>query len=296
MEVRNTSTSTSHFLKNNLQKPVTIRTKRDTAQQRSAGLFHTTSPDPLEMDALPLAGSSRVSVPHTLTPPPSQKVQTKSRHDIKKSPITLENAPRAKQTSLLEQEKAMGLPYYNPFHNTYRPAAQLPSGLPDFINRRNPRNKNDPWHKVLFKEMITEGTKDEPKAPSIEIVNHVDDEPCPPFEFYWSNSMFYGEGVPRQDRNLKGCECIGKCDPTSQACACVQRQEFYYQEFNVEETGFVYDEHRILKYHFVPVYECNAACGCPPECSNRVRVTYSTSLWPRLIYVIGCAKWQTVQA
>lgn len=227
-----------------------------------ADLF-TPSPDPLAM----FNNTTPLRVKAASTTPRSTKTVNEQYHDINKPSGSLATSSRARQTSLLEQERLLGIPYFNPYHNLDRPSVVLPAGIPDHVNRGKVHPKN---HRMLFKEMIQHGSKDEPHAPPIDIVNHVDKEPCPPFEFHWTNKMFYGKGVPRQDRNLKGCECIGKCDPTSQACACVQRQEFYFNQMKLDDFGFMYNESGSLRYHSVPVFECNAACGCPPECTNRV--------------------------
>ncbi|KAG8934546.1 hypothetical protein FRC02_009758 [Tulasnella sp. 418] len=193
---------------------------------------------------------------------------------------------KARYTSLRAIEEQMGIRWINPFDDKTLPAIRLPTDLQDMVNQLPPEYKMDPFNRVLFKQLIIQGTKfDEPSAPEIEIVNDVDDEPCPPFEFVWTNRMLYGEGVPRMNRDLKGCTCIGgKCDPRSKTCACVQRQEFYYKaagwvtnEVDVVEgeeedvfNGFIYDERKLLRAHAVPIWECNAACGCSEACQNRV--------------------------
>ena len=90
--------------------------------------------------------------------------------------------------------------------------------------------------------------------------------------------MWLMDGVPPPDlENLRGCSCIGKCDPNNKNCRCTQIQERrYMDDNNPEKSGFVYDTKTgRLKKDFpdnVPIYECNDLCGCLEDCPNRVSV------------------------
>lgn len=122
---------------------------------------------------------------------------------------------------------------------------------------------------LVFEAEIRANTADdEPYAPPVHIVNEVDDEPTPPLEFYYSNLMWHGEGVPKPDHdNLPGCDCIGPCDPASKTCACVKRQ----RDFKWDRGGFIYDKKGKLRATEYPIFECNMNCACSEECMNRVR-------------------------
>ncbi|GJE95447.1 SET domain-containing protein [Phanerochaete sordida] len=135
----------------------------------------------------------------------------------------------------------------------------------------------DGLQKKIFVSMISAGTvDDEPTAPDIHIINDVDDELSPAFEFHYTNKMYHGKDVPGPDvYGLEGCNCIGRCDPTSTTCPCVKRQMFYMSKAveGVFGQGFAYGlDGRIRTEHAeFPIIECNAACRCDDdECQNRV--------------------------
>ncbi|RXW12112.1 hypothetical protein EST38_g13743 [Candolleomyces aberdarensis] len=117
--------------------------------------------------------------------------------------------------------------------------------------------------------------EDEPHAPPIQIINKMDQEPIPPWVFYYTNRIYHRPGVPDPDIvNLIGCNCVGKCDPKSEACACVKRQRdlipFPAENMEAYNSGFLYDKQKRLKHRDYPIVECNALCGCYAECMNRV--------------------------
>jgi len=125
-----------------------------------------------------------------------------------------------------------------------------------------------PGMRDLYEAMILENTiDDEPDAPPIEIHNNVDDIAAPPWEFYYTNYMWHGEGVPAPDvKDLVGCSCRGGCSPKSKSCACLKKQSALYKEMD-----FIYDKHgKLRKRDGYPIYECNALCACGDECRNRV--------------------------
>ncbi|KIO32252.1 hypothetical protein M407DRAFT_67079 [Tulasnella calospora MUT 4182] len=141
----------------------------------------------------------------------------------------------------------------------------LDSSLADSMNRTSADFTEDPGRRAIFQEMIR--TRDR-GAPPITVVNDVDKEPCPPFEFDWTNEMLFGEGVPRKDKDLKGCGCLGPCDPYSKTCACIVRQNYWLGE--IGEGGFAYGPDGQIMFCHAAVFECNEACGCSEDCQNRV--------------------------
>lgn len=126
---------------------------------------------------------------------------------------------------------------------------------------------------VFSSEISIASSVDEPRAPEIYIVNDVDDQLSPSFEFHYTNKIYLGEGVPQPDvDNLEGCDCIGKCNPNSTTCACVRRQTEWMKEA-VSLEGFAYDKDGRIRTeaHDFPIFECNASCRCDDEdCQNRV--------------------------
>lgn len=127
----------------------------------------------------------------------------------------------------------------------------------------------DNMQRKVFEAIIAENTADdEPFAPPIHLINNVDEELSPPIEFHYTNLMWHGDGVPLPNFvELPHCDCEGgKCDPTSETCACVRRQSEYMDG----ATGFIFDEHGRLQFHGQPIFECNALCGCTDDCPNRV--------------------------
>lgn len=151
----------------------------------------------------------------------------------------------------------------------YLLAKDMRSDLHDRINTMDPYFRQNPLVKVMFEAMIDECRHaEEPGAPAIKIYNHEDTDPCPDWEFLYTNQMWYGEGVPGPDRtSLRSCSCIGKCDPATCKCAVKARP------FTEGQTKFMYDQNGCL-YDIpgYPIFECNSWCGCDEDCPNRVGV------------------------
>ncbi|EIW62724.1 SET domain-containing protein [Trametes versicolor FP-101664 SS1] len=148
-------------------------------------------------------------------------------------------------------------------------AKDIPHELHDRINALSlgARLAGNMQALVFEAEIHANTAEDEPYAPPIRIVNEIDDEPTPPVEFYYSNLMWHGEGVPKPDHDsLHGCDCFGPCDPTSTTCACVKRQ----RKYQWDQGGFIYDKKGKLRAHEYPIFECNMNCGCSEDCMNRV--------------------------
>lgn len=165
--------------------------------------------------------------------------------------------------------KNLGLKHYS--------AKDLPTALPDSINRLSEYTRMNPGLRDVFRAYMLENIMDdEANAPDVEVINNIDREPTPLFEFVYSNRIWYGEGVPLPDYSkLQGCGCIGKCDPRSKTCSCAQRQRKYCDM----EDGCVYDKFGRLKYPGYPIFECNEMCSCDDECRNRVGVHRSPDLY-----------------
>ena len=143
----------------------------------------------------------------------------------------------------------------------------IPTSLPDSINRLSAYTRRDAGIRDVFRAFMLENIcDDEGSAPEIDIINEVDAEPSPVFEFHYSNRMWYGEDLTMPDYSkLKGCECIGRCDPKSRTCACARKTRSY-----LEVDGCVYEKNGRLKYPRYPIFECNDFCSCDEHCRNRV--------------------------
>lgn len=153
----------------------------------------------------------------------------------------------------------------------YPKSKDIPHDLQDRINALGMHHRRaGNMQALIFEAIITENTaEDEPHAPPIRIINDIDDESTPPFEFYYSNKRWHGEGVPKPDlENLQGCDCNGRCDRNSETCACMKRQRQFLEDTGI--TGFIYDERRRLRTHEYPIFECNSHCRCSDDCINRV--------------------------
>ena len=129
-----------------------------------------------------------------------------------------------------------------------------------------------PVIRQCYEAIIVDNTSsDEPMAPRIKVENHVDDQPCPNLEFYYTNKLYHGADVPRPDiKNLRGCSCRGPCHPSNKKCACARRQTEFVKEYTDSLSGFLYNEHGQLREFGYPIFECNSACSCSPDCRNRV--------------------------
>jgi hypothetical protein len=161
----------------------------------------------------------------------------------------------------------------------YNLAKDLPHELQDRVNAIPSSYRHSAQARVLFEAMIDEAMEDDLNAPPISVINDVTDEGAPPWEFVYTNQMWYGEGVPPPDtKNLKSCGCVGRCDPKSKTCSCAKRQhrhlKAYIEDRTIPKTWngapFVYDGKGCLQWFGLPIFECNAFCGCDEDCPNRV--------------------------
>ncbi|KAL5495686.1 hypothetical protein ACEPAI_1149 [Sanghuangporus weigelae] len=148
----------------------------------------------------------------------------------------------------------------------------IPTDLINEVNATPAWSKNPMLLRQIFETAMMQNTiDDEPDAPLIKIINNVDDEPTPPFEFYYTNRIYHGHGVPQPEyRDLKGCKCIGRCNPLSGTCECAMRQRKVFKDHDYDHEGFVYDDKGRVQVDGFPIFECNDACGCSEDCTNRV--------------------------
>lgn len=204
-------------------------------------------------------------------------------------PFTDVESPPDSSPSPGPEEPAVGLTYggfkaltweehrkdYKNLDLRHYSAKDLSTALPDSINRLSEYTRMNPGLRDVFRAYMLENIiDDEAGAPDVEVINNVDREPTPLFEFVYSNRIWYGKGVSLPNYSkLRGCGCIGKCDPKNMACLCAQRQR---NSCDMEE-GCVYDKFGRLKYPGYPIFECNEMCSCDDECRNRVGISLSGS-------------------
>ncbi|KDQ57539.1 hypothetical protein JAAARDRAFT_58145 [Jaapia argillacea MUCL 33604] len=150
-------------------------------------------------------------------------------------------------------------------------AKDLPHQIQDRMNALPPLFRRSDMARALLEAAISANTaEDEPTAPPISIINNIDDDVVPPWEFHYSNKLWHGDGVPLPNPlNLVSCDCEGPCNPKSKTCACVRRQAKYIDK-ETRIDGFMYDAYGRLKESGQPIFECNEFCGCSDDCTNRV--------------------------
>ena len=155
------------------------------------------------------------------------------------------------------------------FDGKVRFVDDIPVHLNDQVNNYPDYLKFNKQMADLLEMVIkTRTLEDEPGAPPIRVINDVDDEPTPPWEFYYTNAMYHTQDVPPPDmKSLVFCDCVGQCNPRSKTCACVQRQRAHFHD------NFAYGKDGKLKIGMggtPSIFECNDRCSCDDECRNRV--------------------------
>jgi len=146
-----------------------------------------------------------------------------------------------------------------------------------YYQRLSDSEKYDPSWATHYTMMIREATPLEFASPDILVENtcNPEEEPCPPFEFLWTNNLILGHNVPASAKQTEGCDCCGPCDPYSETCACIQRQKKWRREWDIPDGGFLYNADGTLKDdHQFPVFECNETCGCSRSCMNRASIRF----------------------
>lgn len=95
------------------------------------------------------------------------------------------------------------------------------------------------------------------KSKKILVENNVD-LAGPPQNFTYINQSIPGQGVVIPDEPPIGCKCE-TCNCRSNCCCGLQGGLFAYTA-----------NKRLRVAPGTPIYECNKACKCPPDCINRV--------------------------
>lgn len=93
--------------------------------------------------------------------------------------------------------------------------------------------------------------------------------PLPLSDLYYTNGVYTPDRETTDFSQLRGCSCVTECRPAS--CWCATRQERRFQGGSAPD--FVYTADGKLRSGIpdgIPIYECNAFCGCPDTCTNRV--------------------------
>lgn len=146
----------------------------------------------------------------------------------------------------------------------------LDSSFPDRMRAQPEEYQKATYNRRIFESWIIQSTMDEPEAPPIDIKNNVDDDPCPPWDFVYTNLLKRGDGVPKPPKisDLEGCTCIGGCRSDVDVCSCAQRNMQFADARST--TGFLYDSQGCLQEYYFPIFECNEACSCAEYCNNRV--------------------------
>lgn len=133
------------------------------------------------------------------------------------------------------------------------------------------------YNRRIFESWIINSTMNEPEAPPIDVKNIVDDDPCPSWDFTYTNLLVRGDGVPKPPKasDLEGCGCVGGCRSDADACSCAQRNMQFAEARDT--TGFLYDSQGCLQEFQFPIFECNEACSCADYCNNRVSLIHIES-------------------
>ncbi|KAL2465884.1 Histone-lysine N-methyltransferase [Abeliophyllum distichum] len=101
---------------------------------------------------------------------------------------------------------------------------------------------------------LTSGAETQP----VTLVNDVDDEKGPAY-FTYIPSLRYSKPFSTP-KSFSGCHCLGGCQPGRTSCPCSQRNGGYLP----------YSSLGVLLTDKPLIYECGAACACPPNCRNRM--------------------------
>ncbi|KAG8813896.1 hypothetical protein FRC17_001398 [Serendipita sp. 399] len=123
----------------------------------------------------------------------------------------------------------------------------------------------------IFESWVLQNTSEEVDAPPIGVRNNVDEEPCPSWDFTYTNKLIYGDGVPKplSPDEQEGCGCQGGCIPDPDKCACARRQKSYTGEWIT--PCFLYNlQGKYMPDEQHPIFECNDGCSCATYCNNRV--------------------------
>ncbi|KAG9315523.1 hypothetical protein JVU11DRAFT_3139 [Chiua virens] len=161
----------------------------------------------------------------------------------------------------------------------YKLAKNLPHSLQDHLKVLPEWFRNSEQGRKVFEAHIREAIAGQPDTPPIEIYdNNIGEEVTPAWEFYYTDEMWFAEGVSPPDvKGLESCDCVGRCDPKGN-CACARRQFKWVKRYVDEQlipptwpgSPFVYDHKGALQRLECPIFECNRFCRCDDDCPNRV--------------------------
>lgn len=148
---------------------------------------------------------------------------------------------------------------------------ELDSSFCDRMRAQPLGYQNAYYNRRIFEGYMIKNTMDEPEAPPIDIRNDIDNDPCPPWEFLYTNLLVRGDGVPKGPKRseLEGCSCIGGCRSDASVCACAQKNMQFRPDAR-KTSGFIYDNKGCAREFDHPIFECNEACSCAEYCNNRV--------------------------
>ncbi|THH16578.1 hypothetical protein EW146_g4087 [Bondarzewia mesenterica] len=236
------------------RSPASVPLRR-SLRQKPNPTSRSTSSDPL--DSLSYPFDEPTSIPQPVVTDPFSQFERNARGDI-----VIDGLCIVSYTSARQMED-----YPPPLYM----AKDIPHTLQDRMNSLDEIYRKTDMALSVFEAVIFENTsEDEPDAPRIKVINEFDDEITPPWEFHYSNQLWHDEDVPPPDiTNLRGCGCVGHCDPRSETCSCLQQQQEYLSEHG-GPSGFIYDDRGRLKFNGFPIFECNDLCGCLEDCKNRV--------------------------
>lgn len=163
--------------------------------------------------------------------------------------------------------------YYARMSRKY-PGEKLDTRIVDMMNALPKPWKQDVTTRINFESyMMSSVAPYNPWSPPIKVINSIDAQPNPPWEFVYTERMVYGNGVKKPteaERRARGCDCYPYCKPDDRNCACLRRQEKYGKEVDVK--GFRYKDGLLTFTDAVPIFECTDGCRCNEDCPNRVSV------------------------
>ncbi|KAG6848831.1 hypothetical protein H0H93_013652 [Arthromyces matolae] len=166
---------------------------------------YETTPDPMDVLDAPEAPQLRRSTRSRSTSGVPSEFVDGDLKDAYSSPST--SPPPPDDYSIIAPAKSFG-GFQSLNWRTHRENIQpkcyfsrdLPHMLQDIINNFSEALRFHRSLKTVMEAAIRENTaEEEPDAPLIEIINEVDADPTPPWEFHYSNKMWLGDDVPLPD-------------------------------------------------------------------------------------------------
>ncbi|KAL9933049.1 hypothetical protein V8E36_008304 [Tilletia maclaganii] len=133
-------------------------------------------------------------------------------------------------------------------------------------------------HRALWLAWVMEHER---SAADITLSNDIDAEPCPPWDWCFTDKYIADNLTSQRDEAdesvekatpLRGCSCDDdSCDPAT--CECFARLKLMDPITWSAETDFAYNRFgRLRNGHFEQcvILECNDSCGCSASCRNRL--------------------------